>query len=58
MQFSTFYSECTVACTYAKFCFLRVLKSSGESDLLQSVTLAVPIFHVYGHKVQCQVCKS
>lgn len=33
-------------------CFLKV---QGELRLLQNMKLAIPIFHSYGHKTQCQV---
>ena len=37
-------------------CFLSCfLKVQGELHLLQNMKLAIPIFHSYGHKTQCQV---
>lgn len=31
------------------------LKISGQVELLSGVSLAIPIFHRYGHKASCQV---
>lgn len=31
------------------------LKISGQVELLSGVSLAIPIFHCYGHKASCQV---
>ncbi|XP_068758161.1 uncharacterized protein [Montipora capricornis] len=31
------------------------LKNSGQEELLSDVSLAIPIFHCYGHKASCQV---
>ena len=28
---------------------------NGRSDLTDSFELAIPIFHAYGHKMECQV---
>jgi hypothetical protein len=31
------------------------LQASGQENVLEKVTLAVPAFHIYGHKGTCQV---
>ncbi|XP_028417790.1 uncharacterized protein LOC114542444 isoform X2 [Dendronephthya gigantea] len=33
----------------------RHLQASGQENLLESITLAVPAFHIYGHKGSCQL---
>ena len=30
-------------------------QSSNRQDLLEGVSLSIPIFHCYGHKASCQV---
>ncbi|XP_028417867.1 uncharacterized protein LOC114542545 [Dendronephthya gigantea] len=39
-----------IGCVLAKH-----LRASGQTDLLSKVSLAVPAFHVYGHKATCQL---
>jgi hypothetical protein len=38
-----------------KYYFRFVYNSAEFSDILNHIKLAIPIFHVYGHKAQCQV---
>ena len=33
-------------------------QKQGRTDLLGYFKLSVPVFHSYGHKVDCQVCVS
>ncbi len=42
----------------SKFIILDSLpyQLSQRSDVLEDITLCLPIFHSFGHKVSCQVC--
>ncbi len=35
--------------------FIMHIQSTGQRDLLERTDFAVPIFHAYGHKLDCQV---
>ena len=35
---------------------MLLLQSLKRHDLLENVSLCLPTFHSYGHKVSCQVC--
>ena len=35
---------------------LEFLQNRDRKDILSRTTLAIPVFHVYGHKPECQVC--
>ncbi|CAI8020679.1 hypothetical protein GBAR_LOCUS12350 [Geodia barretti] len=39
-----------IACTLKKH-----LMNAGRRDLLETVELAIPVFHAYGHKMACQI---
>ncbi|XP_066300346.1 uncharacterized protein [Branchiostoma lanceolatum] len=40
-------------------CILKAhLKRTGQVDLLSKIDLAIPIFHLYGHKTPCQILYS
>ena len=34
----------------------KLLQNRDRNDILSCTTLAMPVFHAYGHKPECQVC--
>lgn len=49
MHFSSFEED------FFSLNFPLFFQNMKQEEMLQAVTLAIPAFHCYGHKVSCQV---